>query len=67
MVYTVIESLSPVLTARVLHLYPAVPTRAGVFTTVRREICNYCSMNKIVFGKGLVAPWKNKINYSDTA
>ena len=62
MVYTAIESLSLVLTARVLILYPAVPTRAGVFTTVRRELCNYWSMNKIVLWEGLIAPWKNKIN-----
>ena len=54
MVYTAIESLSLVLTARVLILYPAVPTRAGVFTTVRRELCSYWSMNKIVFEEGLV-------------
>ena len=67
MVYTAIESLSLVLTARVLILYQAVPIRAGVFTTVRRELCNYWSMNKIVFGEGLVAPWKDKINYSAIA
>ena len=39
---TAIENLISALTARVLQLYTAVPTRAGIFTTVTRKICNYC-------------------------
>ena len=51
--FTAIESLIPALTARVLQLYAAVPTRADVFTMVTWKICNYCPMN--YFGRGLVA------------
>ena len=40
---TAIESLIPALTARVLQLYAAVPTRAGVFTTVMWFY--HCPMN----------------------
>ena len=47
---TAIESLIPTLTARVLQLYLAMPTRAGVFTTVTQKICNYWPMNKIILG-----------------
>ena len=52
--FTAIESLILALTARVLQLYAAMPTRAGVFTTVTYEICTYCPMNNIILG-GLVA------------
>ena len=45
---TAIESIIPTLTARVLQLYAAVPTRADVFTTVTRKRCNYCPMNNII-------------------
>ena len=50
---TAIESLIPALTALVLQaqLYAAVPTRADVFITVTRKICNYCPMNNIILGK----------------
>ena len=50
--FTAIESLIPALTAGVLQLYAAVPTGVDVFTTVMREICNYCPMNNIIFGGG---------------
>ena len=50
---TAIESLIPALTARVLQLYAAAPTRTGVFTTVMRKICNYCPMNNIILGGGV--------------
>ena len=49
------ENLIPTLTARVLQLYAAIPTRAGVFTMVMRKICNYWPMNKNYFGRGLVS------------
>ena len=52
---TAIESLIPTLTARVLQLCAAVPTRAGVFTMVMRKICNYWPMNKNYFGRGLIS------------
>ena len=50
--YIYIESLIPALTARVLQLYAAVPTRVGVFTTVKWKLYNYWPMNKIILGGG---------------
>ena len=45
---TAIDSLIPALTARVLQPYAAVPTCAGIFTTVTRKICTYWPMNNII-------------------
>ena len=53
--FTAIESLIPTLTARVLQLYAAVPTHAGIFTMVTQKTCNYLHMNKIILGRDLVA------------
>ena len=71
--HTTIESLIPALTARVLQLYAAVPTRAGVFTTVTRKICNYWNeiMNKIMNnnilgGGGFSRDRPGRTNYSAT-
>ena len=50
--YIYIERLIPALTARVLQLYAAVPTRVGVFTKVKWKLCNYWPMNKIILGRG---------------
>ena len=62
---TAIESLIPALTARVLQLYAAVPTRTGIFTKVTWEICNYCPINKIILG-GFSQDLRGRTNYSDT-
>ena len=63
---TAIESLISALTARVLQLYAAVPTRTSVFTTVTWKICNYFPMNNIISGRGFSHDCPGRTNYSAT-